>query len=87
MIFGFLFSCASSPKFTSNESNNSATKTPKQSKARYSKDKDSKKENVDVRMYGIIYEAVDEVKKAMTPASVPKLAPSEAGGPAANAHA
>lgn len=48
MIIGFLFSCASSPKFTSNESDNSAAKAPEQSKTRYSKDKDSKKENVDV---------------------------------------
>lgn len=45
---GFLFSCASSPKFTSNESNNSSTKTTEQPKTRYSKNKDSKKENVDV---------------------------------------
>lgn len=48
MMFGFLLSCASSPKFTSKESNNSATKTTEQPNTRYSKSKDSKKENVDV---------------------------------------
>lgn len=48
MIVGLLFSCASSPKFTSKKPSSSTTKNVEQPKTRYSKNKDSKKENVDV---------------------------------------
>lgn len=48
MIIGLLFSCASSPKFTKKKSNSSTTKNVGQPKTRYSKNKDSKKDNVDV---------------------------------------
>ncbi len=39
----------------------------------------AKKEGVDVRMYGIIYEAVDEVKKAMAGLLAPRLVEKELG--------
>ncbi|MEZ4256048.1 MAG: hypothetical protein R3A78_10130 [Polyangiales bacterium] len=39
----------------------------------------AKKEAIDVRMYGIIYEAVDEVRKAMAGLLAPKLVEKELG--------
>ena len=48
VVVGLLFSCASSPKFTKKKSNSGTAKNVEQPKTRYSKNKDSKKENVDV---------------------------------------
>jgi len=48
MTIGFLFSCASSPKFTRKKASGGSTINVEKPQTRYSKSKDSKKENVDV---------------------------------------
>ena len=48
ILIGILASCASSPRFTSKESSRNAGKNVEKTKTRYSKDKDTKKDNVDV---------------------------------------
>ena len=48
ILIGILTSCASSPKFTSKKSNRNAGKNVEKTKTRYSKDKDTEKDNVDV---------------------------------------
>lgn len=45
---GFLISCVSSPKFTSKTSNSAATKSAELTNTRYSKNKTTEKEKVDV---------------------------------------